>query len=333
MTYDLTLKGFVGGWDFDSDYIDYILNKKKDCQVNVLIDSLGGYTNTGLSVSSAFRNHGNVHVTFRGMNASAATIAALGAKHVSIEDDALYLIHKCSVSVFEWATMNEEQLAEHIKELEHTRANSVKIDVAVAQAYAKRTGKTKDELLELMSKELWLTASEAKEYGFVDEVLHSSEEEGKKAEMVITSSMEDKFREAGLPIPSMLKHEEESFFAKMAKFFKSDKNMDQNNNAQQAPQTQEPAQQQSAATAQTTAQASENNSQSDLQEQVKTLSETNANLNQQIADLKSEIEAMKKKPVEQPSSVVNNGGGEEKEEENDFLSTMAKAKELSNFLG
>lgn len=326
MTYDLTLKGFVGGWDFDSDYIDYILNKKKDCQVNVLIDSLGGYTNTGLSVSSAFRNHGNVHVTFRGMNASAATIAALGAKHVSIEDDALYLIHKCSVSVFEWASMNEEQLAEHIKELEHTRANSMKIDVAVAQAYAKRTGKTKDELLELMSKELWLTASEAKEYGFVDEVLHASEEEGKKAEMVITSSMEDKFREAGLPIPSMLKHEEESFFAKMAKFFKSDKNMDQNNNAQQAPQVET---QQSATSEVQNLQKSV----SDLTAQVQSLTESNKTLSDENAQLKSDIEALRKKPAEEPTSVVNNGGGEEKEDENDFLSTMAKAKELSNFLG
>lgn len=326
MTYDLTLKGFVGGWDFDSDYIDYILNKKKDCQVNVLIDSLGGYTNTGLSVSSAFRNHGNVHVTFRGMNASAATIAALGAKHVSIEDDALYLIHKCSVSVFEWASMNEEQLAEHIKELEHTRANSMKIDVAVAQAYAKRTGKTKDELLELMSKELWLTASEAKEYGFVDEILHASEEEGKKAEMVITSSMEDKFREAGLPIPSMLKHEEESFFAKMAKFFKSDKNMDQNNNTQQPAQveTQQPA---------TSEVQNLQKSVSDLTAQVQSLTESNKTLSDENAQLKSDIEALRKKPAEEPTSVVNNGGGEEKEDENDFLSTMAKAKELSNFLG
>lgn len=332
MTYDLTLKGFVGGWDFDSDYIDYVLNKKKDCQVNVLIDSLGGYTNTGLSVSSAFRNHGNVHVTFRGMNASAATIAALGAKHVSIESDALYLIHKCSVRVFEWADMNEEQLKQKIEELEHTRQNSMKIDVAVAQAYARRTGKTKDELLSLMSKELWLTAEEAKEYGFVDEVLNASEEGGQK-EMVITSSMEDKFKEAGLPIPSMLKHEDESFFAKLTKLFKSDnsKTMDQNQNTQEqaAAQEQQQAQQQSAA--QTTAQTTEG-TQSDLQTQVQTLTDSNKSLSDENARLKSEIEALKKKPVDSPSSVVNNGGGEEKEdEENDFLSTMAEAKKLSNF--
>lgn len=235
MTYDLTLKGFVGGLDFDSDYIDYVLNKKKDSPVCVLIDSLGGYTHTGLSVSSAFRNHGDVSVTFRGMNASAATVAALGAKHVAMEEDALYLIHKCSVTVFEWASMNEEQLKEHIEKLEHTRQNSMKVDIAVAKAYAKRTGKTTDELLSLMSKELWLTADEAKEYGFIDEVIKTEE---KKSEVVLTSSMEDKFKEAGIPIPSMLKHEEESLLAKLSKLFKS-KNMEQNNNQQQQQQSQE----------------------------------------------------------------------------------------------
>ena len=74
-TYNLHLKGYVGGWDFDSDYVDYVLNKNTDKEVSVLIDSLGGQFNTALSISSAFRRHGNVHVHFVGMNASAATIA------------------------------------------------------------------------------------------------------------------------------------------------------------------------------------------------------------------------------------------------------------------
>ena len=29
-TYQLHLKGFVGGYDFDADYVDYILGKNKD---------------------------------------------------------------------------------------------------------------------------------------------------------------------------------------------------------------------------------------------------------------------------------------------------------------
>lgn len=326
MVYDLTLKGFVGGWNFDSDYIDYILSKKKDACVNVLIDSLGGLTNTALSVSSAFRNHGNVNVTFRGMNASAATIASLGAKHVAMEEDALYLIHKCSVTVFEWASMNEEELAEHIKQLEHTRQNSMKVDVAVARAYAKRTGKTTEELLDLMSKELWLTADEAKEYGFVDEVIKT--EEKQKAEVVLTSSMEERFKEAGIPIPSMLKHEEESFISRMMKFFSQNKseNMEQNNQQQQQQQQQSNEQQPDMQTLQQQV--------SDLQTQVSTLSETNKTLSKENEQLKSDIEALRKKPAEEPQSVINNGGGEQQEEENnDFLSSLKEAQEISKILG
>ena len=327
MVYDLTLKGFVGGWNFDSDYIDYILSKKKDACVNVLIDSLGGLTNTALSVSSAFRNHGNVNVTFRGMNASAATIASLGAKHVAMEEDALYLIHKCSVTVFEWASMNEEELAEHIKQLEHTRQNSMKVDVAVARAYAKRTGKTTEELLDLMSKELWLTADEAKEYGFVDEVIKT--EEKQKAEVVLTSSMEERFKEAGIPIPSMLRHEEESFFSRMMKFFSQNKseNMEQNNQQQQQQQQQQQsnAQQPDMQTLQQQV--------SELQTQVSTLSETNKTLSKENEQLKSDIEALRKKPAEEPQSVINNGGGEQrKEEDNDFLSSLKEAQEISKIL-
>ena len=75
--YQLHLKGFVGGYDFDADYVDYILNKNKDSEVHVLIDSLGGRSNTALSIFSAFKRHGNVNVHFVGMNASAATIVLI----------------------------------------------------------------------------------------------------------------------------------------------------------------------------------------------------------------------------------------------------------------
>ena len=77
--YNLHLKGFVGGADFDRNYVDYILAKNAGKEVNVLIDSLGGNLATALSIAAAFKNHGKVSVHFVGMNASAATIASLGA--------------------------------------------------------------------------------------------------------------------------------------------------------------------------------------------------------------------------------------------------------------
>ena len=59
--YLLHLKGYVGGYDFDSDYVDYVLAKNADSEVHMLIDSLGGSLATAHSIVAAFREHGNVH--------------------------------------------------------------------------------------------------------------------------------------------------------------------------------------------------------------------------------------------------------------------------------
>lgn len=50
--YQLHLKGYVGGYDFDAD-VDYILAKNTGMEVHVLIDSLGGQSSTALSIFSA----------------------------------------------------------------------------------------------------------------------------------------------------------------------------------------------------------------------------------------------------------------------------------------
>lgn len=97
--YDLRLKGFVGYWDFDSDYVDYILDKFADRKVDVLIDSTGGQLASALSISAAFKNHGDVHVHFVSLNASAATIASLGAKVITMDSHAHYLVHRCSAYI------------------------------------------------------------------------------------------------------------------------------------------------------------------------------------------------------------------------------------------
>lgn len=72
--YNIQLKGYVGGWNFDRSDVDAVLAENDDKQVNVLIDSLGGSLATSLSISAAFRNHGNVNAHFVDLNASAATI-------------------------------------------------------------------------------------------------------------------------------------------------------------------------------------------------------------------------------------------------------------------
>ena len=127
-TYNIQLKGYVGGYDFDRVTVDKELAKNEGKQVNVLIDSLGGSLATGLSISAAFKNHGNVNVHFVGLNASAATIASLGAAHISIDAGAMYLVHKCSMALFsalqsafgdnEWGSLNSAQFATLIADLQ-----------------------------------------------------------------------------------------------------------------------------------------------------------------------------------------------------------------------
>ena len=212
--YQLHLKGFVGGYDFDSDYVDYILNNNKDKEVHVLIDSLGGRSNTALSIFSAFKRHGNVNVHFVGMNASAATIASLGAKHITMDSSAMYLVHKCSVGFFEWGQLNSDGLQALIDNIEHQKADLDKLDANIAQMYATRCKKEPVELLTLMKAGGWLTAQEALAWGFVDEQTDYEDEDAP----VLTDTMASAMSAAGIPVPNMptmkLTAQEQSAFAK-----------------------------------------------------------------------------------------------------------------------
>lgn len=212
--YQLHLKGFVGGYDFDADYVDYILSKNEGKEVHVLIDSLGGRSNTALSIFSAFKRHGNVNVHFVGMNASAATIASLGAKHITMDASAMYLVHKCSIGFFEWGQLNSDGLQALIDNIEHQKADLDKLDANIAQMYATRCKKEPAALLDLMKAGGWLTAQEALTWGFVDELTDYEDESAP----VLTDAVANAMASAGIPIPNMptmkMTAQEQSAFAK-----------------------------------------------------------------------------------------------------------------------
>ena len=197
--YDLKLKGYVGGWDFNAEAVDELLEKKKDSAVNVLIDSLGGSLSTALSISSAFANHGDVHVHFVGMNASAATIASMGAKEITIDRSAMYLVHKCSNFVFEVSQLNADSMQTLIDELQKMKNDLDKLDYNVAGLYARRCKKKPEDLLALMSTGGWLTAEDAKEWGFVDEITDYMEETAPQMTQALASEMLG----AGIPLPNV----------------------------------------------------------------------------------------------------------------------------------
>lgn len=199
MRYDLYLRGFVGGADFDADLVSRTLTKYKDQPVTVLIDSLGGSLSTALSIASAFRNHGNVTVHFVGMNASAATIASMGAAHIEMDEYAMYLVHKCSTEFFQWASLNADQLQSQIDQLEQMKSDLDKMDLNVAKMYARKCSKSTEDLLALMKTGGWLTAEEAQAWGFVDTLTDHNED----AAPILTEDLAASLQANGMPLPNM----------------------------------------------------------------------------------------------------------------------------------
>lgn len=224
--YNISLKGYVGSADFDRTTVDKTLAQNEGKQVNVLIDSLGGSLATGLSISAAFKNHGNVNVHFVGLNASAATIASLGAAHISIDAGAMYLVHQCSMAFFEWGSLNSAQFATLIADCEKIKADLDKLDLNCAQLYAARCKRKPEDLLALMKAGGWLTAKEALDWGFVDEITDLADEPAPKLTDALASAMASE----GMPIPNIpiAEADKESAFARflaaLTSFFKPSTN-------------------------------------------------------------------------------------------------------------
>ena len=227
-TYNLHLKGFVGGADFDRNYVDFVLAQNQGQSVNVLIDSLGGSVATALSIASAFRQHGDVSAHFVGMNASAATIASLGAKHISIDANAMYLVHKCSTEFFEWSSLNADNMQQLINELEAQKADLDKLDVNIASMYSAKCKKDVADLLDLMKIGGWLSAQEALDWGFVDEITNANTDAP-----VLTDALASAMANAGMPIPNIPVQDAHSpfarFIASLSSLFKSDKSSNNSN--------------------------------------------------------------------------------------------------------
>lgn len=322
--YNLHLKGYVGGWDFDADHVDFVLNKNSNSEVHVLIDSLGGSLATALSIVAAFRNHGNVHVHYVGMNASAATIASLGAKHVSIDSSAMYLVHKCSMEFFQWASANSDKLNSIIKEAKQMKDDLEKMDANVAEMYAAKCKKKPEDLLALMKKGGWLTAKEALEWGFVDEITEYEDDEAP----IITDLVAADMSAAGIPVPTGISKEQTSnnvmarFIESLTNFFKSN----QNSKSQMTTDTNQPQAQQNVAPA-TEVQQTEAITAEDHNNAI-------AAKDAEIANLKAEIEAMKKAPGDSTSHVVDSKPSQSEQKNEDpsspeaFFATRKRAQEL-----
>lgn len=133
--------------------------KGKD--ITVHINSTGGDVFQGQAIYTALKNYtGKVTVKIEGLAASMATIIALAADRVEMTSNSLFMIHSPMSNVFG----NKSQMRKQINALE-------KVETTMLSVYKAKTNISEDEIEQMMARETWLSAHEALELGFVDEVL------------------------------------------------------------------------------------------------------------------------------------------------------------------
>lgn len=219
----LIIDGSIGQYGYSKQWLNYMLNGADNDEIEVQISSLGGSVDHAISMHDRLASHGNVTAILTGMVASSATIIALGAKSTRMSQNSMYLIHKAMIWIDEWGTLNEDDIDELIAKLEKEKNEVAKVTLLVAKMYATKSGKGVKDILDLMKKETWLTADEAKSWGFIDEVYAPSKVVNFAEDLSIVAMLHAN----GLPVPAQTgetETDEESLFnrlsGRLAEFFK-----------------------------------------------------------------------------------------------------------------
>ncbi|MFK3428674.1 Clp protease ClpP [Staphylococcus aureus] len=129
-----------------------------DEDVDIIINSNGGNLVAGSEIYTHLRaRKGKVNVRITAIAASAASLIAMAGDHIEMSPVARMMIH------------NPSSIAQgEAKDLNHAAETLEHVGQIMAEAYAVRAGKNKQELIEMMAKETWLNADEAIEQGFAD---------------------------------------------------------------------------------------------------------------------------------------------------------------------
>lgn len=131
--------------------------------VTIHINSSGGSVFDANTMAEALRGYkGHTTASIEGLAASAASYFALTADDVVINPSALVMIH----NPWDFAVGDAEDMRKKADMLDKARST-------ISAQYARKTGRTVDEIEGLMDAETWFTAQEAVEFGLVDRMSDS----------------------------------------------------------------------------------------------------------------------------------------------------------------
>jgi ATP-dependent protease ClpP protease subunit len=165
------IDSYIGRWGYSKELLRYDLDGTQKDGAVLRVSSLGGDVFHALDMYNQIASHGNVEVVFAGPSASAATFLAMAAKRVSIVDNCFLLVHKVMAGVDNYGLFNEDELDELIRSLKNLRSENREFDKVIAHIYAKRTGRTHEQMIRRMKAGTWMSAAQALEEGFVDRII------------------------------------------------------------------------------------------------------------------------------------------------------------------
>jgi ATP-dependent protease ClpP protease subunit len=136
-------------------------------EIVILANSGGGDVFEATSIYNQLIKHpAKVTVVVEGVAASAMTLIAMAGDEIHMAENAYWMIHAASGVV--WG--NARQIRDYLQLLDNA-------DDMIRLTYAKRTGLSTTELVEMMDHDNWMTAAEAMEYGFIDAIDEAKETE------------------------------------------------------------------------------------------------------------------------------------------------------------
>ena len=168
---ELILYGSIGhdeDWDDISDkaFKRDIENLGDVENITLHINSPGGSVFSAIAIANTLKNHkAKITANIDGLAASAATIITSACDTVKMPKNALFMVH----NPITFAYGNNQDMQKTLEMLN-------KVKNSIIETYLNKAKTDKETLSELMNNETWMSAEEAKEYGFIDEILDENVE-------------------------------------------------------------------------------------------------------------------------------------------------------------
>jgi ATP-dependent Clp protease protease subunit len=164
--------GEISEWYNSMPYLKYKIDEANGASIDFTISSGGGSVTEGMGMADLISTYSNeTTATGIGLVASIATVVLLAADKVKMTENSFLMIHRPWSQAF--GNSDElEATAELLDKMEEKL-----LDIYLSAVY-KRKGEEKDlrkKIKKMMAAETWMTAQEALEFGFIDEIVKTDE--------------------------------------------------------------------------------------------------------------------------------------------------------------